>query len=259
MLASSSTRLFTVGQLDSIRVEIVLTDRMLAYVEEGQRTEVTTTRLTASAPLSRISPFTSRSTRDMGSLTTLYTDKAIAYLKEKRDPSKPFVLYVAHTMMHTIIDASSRFKGKSKGSLYGDVVEELELAPLATPTPRRGETLEPAAEVEACDAVQLFIARARQANPRFLLTEENAPDVAEIVRQLDGLPLAIELGASRLRLLTPQSLLERLEHRCFTDNTTPGAVNKQNPIFHFCKTLFIDKVEGIICFRDMNSNIVGAF
>lgn len=66
------------------------------------------------------------STRDMGSLTTLYTDKAITYLKEKRDSEKPFVLYVAHTMMHTIINASERFRGKSAGGLYGDVVEEFD-------------------------------------------------------------------------------------------------------------------------------------
>ncbi len=66
------------------------------------------------------------STRDMGSLTRLYTDKAVDFLKNKRDRNKPFVLYVAHTMMHTIIDASPKFKGKSKGSLYGDVVEEFD-------------------------------------------------------------------------------------------------------------------------------------
>ena len=66
------------------------------------------------------------STRDMGGLTTLYTNKAITYLKKKRDPKKPFVLYVAHTMMHTIIDASDRFRGKSAGGLYGDVVEEFD-------------------------------------------------------------------------------------------------------------------------------------
>jgi len=66
------------------------------------------------------------STRDMGSLTTLYTDKAMTWLKEKRDPKKPFVLYVAHTMMHTIIDASERFRGRSAGGLYGDVVEEFD-------------------------------------------------------------------------------------------------------------------------------------
>jgi len=65
-------------------------------------------------------------TRDMGSLIRLYTDKAIDYLKNKRDKDKPFVLYVAHTMMHTIIGASPRFRGKSKGGLYGDVVEEFD-------------------------------------------------------------------------------------------------------------------------------------
>lgn len=64
--------------------------------------------------------------RDMGELTTMYTEKAITYLTDKRDPEKPFVLYVAHTMMHTVIDASDRFRGKSAGGLYGDVVEEFD-------------------------------------------------------------------------------------------------------------------------------------
>ena len=65
-------------------------------------------------------------TRDMGSLTRLYTNKAIDFLENRRDKKKPFVLYIAHTMMHTIIDASERFRGKSAGGLYGDVVEEFD-------------------------------------------------------------------------------------------------------------------------------------
>ena len=65
-------------------------------------------------------------TDDMGSLIGMYTDKAIEYLEDKRDPEKPFVLYLAHTMMHTIIDASEEFRGQSKGGLYGDVVEEFD-------------------------------------------------------------------------------------------------------------------------------------
>lgn len=64
--------------------------------------------------------------RDMGGLVHLYTEKSIDFLKEKRDPGKPFVLYLAHTMMHTIIDASPAFRGKSEGGLYGDVVEEFD-------------------------------------------------------------------------------------------------------------------------------------
>lgn len=63
---------------------------------------------------------------DMGAITRLYTDKAIDYLENKRDKNKPFVLYLAHTMMHTDIDASPKFKGKSEGGLYGDVVEEFD-------------------------------------------------------------------------------------------------------------------------------------
>ncbi len=63
--------------------------------------------------------------RDMSTLLSLYTDKAIDFLKG-RDEERPFVLYLAHTMMHTVIDASERFKGKSEGGLYGDVVEEFD-------------------------------------------------------------------------------------------------------------------------------------
>ena len=59
------------------------------------------------------------SSNDMGGLTTLYTDKSIDFLKNKRDPKKPFALYLAHTMMHTIIDASDRFRGKSKATQNG--------------------------------------------------------------------------------------------------------------------------------------------
>jgi RND family efflux transporter MFP subunit len=60
MLVNSNTRLFTLGQLDSVRVEVILTDRMLNYIRKGQRTEIHldhATMGTISAPLSRISPF----------------------------------------------------------------------------------------------------------------------------------------------------------------------------------------------------------
>ncbi|MEO2033181.1 MAG: sulfatase [Planctomycetaceae bacterium] len=61
---------------------------------------------------------------DMASLTRIYTDKSIEFLKANQD--RPFFLYVAHTMVHSVIDASPEFKGKSKGGLYGDTVEELD-------------------------------------------------------------------------------------------------------------------------------------
>ncbi len=63
-------------------------------------------------------------TDDMASLTRLYTDKGIEFLRENKD--RPFFLYLAHTMVHSVIAASDEFKGKSKGGLYGDTVEELD-------------------------------------------------------------------------------------------------------------------------------------
>ena len=65
-------------------------------------------------------------TDNMGELTHIYTDKAIDFLKHKRDKNKPFALYLSHTMLHTDIDASPKFKGTSAGGLYGDVLEELD-------------------------------------------------------------------------------------------------------------------------------------
>ena len=62
------------------------------------------------------------------------------------------------------------------------------------------------------DAVQLFLARARDLNPHFALTRANAEAVVDICRRLDGLPLALELAASRLRLFPPKALLKGLEH-----------------------------------------------
>ncbi|GAB3200006.1 hypothetical protein GCM10027261_31070 [Geodermatophilus arenarius] len=60
-------------------------------------------------------------------------------------------------------------------------------------------------------AVELFVARARQADPSFALTAATAGPVAELVRRLDGLPLAVELAAARVRTLPPRLLLARLD------------------------------------------------
>ena len=63
------------------------------------------------------------------------------------------------------------------------------------------------------DAVQLFVARARAVDAEFVLTADEGQAVAEIVRQVDGLPLAIELAAARVRVLPPRTLSRRLDDR----------------------------------------------
>ena len=67
------------------------------------------------------------------------------------------------------------------------------------------------ATLGAVEAVRLFVERAVAASPRFALTGENAPAVAEICARLDGLPLAIELAATRTKVLTPDQILSRLK------------------------------------------------
>jgi predicted ATPase len=87
---------------------------------------------------------------------------------------------------------------------------EYPLLPLAVPDPRRLPELPALSQFEA---VALFIDRARAARPDFAVTNDNAPAVAEICARLDGLPLAIELAATRTRLLPPQAMLAQLERR----------------------------------------------
>jgi predicted ATPase/class 3 adenylate cyclase len=87
---------------------------------------------------------------------------------------------------------------------------EYQVAPLELPArERRGG----AAQLVASESVRLFVDRATSVRPDFTLTDANASAVAEIVERLDGLPLALELAASRLRVLDPTALAQRLEHR----------------------------------------------
>lgn len=86
----------------------------------------------------------------------------------------------------------------------------LRVAPLAVPDPSREPTL---LGLPRFDAVTLFAERAAAAVPGFELDEDNKGAVAQICARLDGLPLAIELAAARLRTMTPQQILERLDIR----------------------------------------------
>ncbi|MFL5653763.1 MAG: NB-ARC domain-containing protein, partial [Ktedonobacteraceae bacterium] len=85
---------------------------------------------------------------------------------------------------------------------------EFQVPPLALPNCEQMLACETLAEYAA---VALFLQRARAINPGFQLTDTNAAAIASIFLRLDGLPLAIELAAARIKLLSPQELLVRLE------------------------------------------------
>ena len=108
-----------------------------------------------------------------------------------------------------LLGASSALKviASSRAPLRISGEQEFPVPPLEVPDPQHLPTLDVLAQ---SDAVRLFVERAGAVRPDFRVTPENAAAVAEICNQLDGLPLAIELAAARVKVLTPQAMLPKL-------------------------------------------------
>jgi predicted ATPase/class 3 adenylate cyclase/tetratricopeptide (TPR) repeat protein len=98
----------------------------------------------------------------------------------------------------------------SRAALQIYIEHRFPVPPLALPDSKNLPSLETLSQFEA---VRLFIERARSVKPDFMVTNESAPAVAEICHRLDGLPLAIELAAARISILSPQAMLVRLQSR----------------------------------------------
>ncbi len=96
---------------------------------------------------------------------------------------------------------------------------EYRVAPLAVPE----KSASSVDELTEFPAIDLFLVRARNARPNFVLTPKNAPPIAAICQKLDGLPLAIELAAARIKVLSPPEILKRLENSL--DLLTGGATD----------------------------------
>ena len=117
-------------------------------------------------------------------------------------------------VVHELLSACPEVKAivTSRVALRVTGEHQFPVAPLSVPKQSNDHT----EDVEAllrCAAVQLFVERARAADPHFELTTANARSVAELCVRLDGLPLAIELAAARIVLLSPESMLNRLRAR----------------------------------------------
>jgi serine/threonine protein kinase len=150
--------------------------------------------------------------KEMGGTTLTETLKN--YLRERRmlivlDNFEQVV--EAASFVAELLSQSTRLKAlvTSRVSLHLSAEREYTVQPLALPEIEQSPTL---SELTSYAAITLFVERAQAAKQSFALTEENALAIVEVCRRLDGLPLAIELAAARVKLLQPQAMLSRLEH-----------------------------------------------
>src|SRR5437899_1132031 len=116
-------------------------------------------------------------------------------------PAAPVVGQLLGSSPSLQVIASSRAPLRIAGE------QEFPVPPLDVPDPERLPALEVLAQ---SDAVRLFVERAMAVRPDFRVTADNAAPIAEIVYRLAGLPLAIELAAARVKVLTPQAMLPKL-------------------------------------------------
>jgi predicted ATPase/DNA-binding XRE family transcriptional regulator len=121
-------------------------------------------------------------------------------------PAAPLIAQLLAAGSGLTVLATSRARLRLRGE------REFPVGPLALPSASRASDT-PMAGLAGVAAVRLFVERAADARPDFVLDERNAATVAEICRRLDGLPLALELAAARVKALPPAALLTRLEQR----------------------------------------------
>ena len=163
---------------------------------------------------------------DVGSDPPL--DRVIAYLRDKR------ALLVLDNF-EQVVDAATvvgRLLRETAGikaivtsrvilRVYGE--QEFPVPPLGLPPTDSSAAL---ADVARSEAVRLFVERAMASVPSFRLDEANAAAVADIVTRLDGLPLAIELAAARIRLLPVEALRSRLDQRLRCSPAVPATCRR---------------------------------
>ena len=131
----------------------------------------------------------------------------------------PFVAELLASSPRLTVVATSRAPLKVRGEW------ELPVPPMGIPDPNHD-----LAAVAETDGVRLFVSRSEAVRPGFVIDEENVAAVAGIVRTLDGLPLAIELAASRMRILTPNAILERLGNQLLTSQSADLPERQQTMI-----------------------------
>ncbi len=140
---------------------------------------------------------------------------------EDRTPQR-LVAHLAHRRVMLILDNLEQLEGADRvvANILEGAPRVVIIATSRRPLHVTGEHEHPVPPLElpksaekasASGAVQLFVQHAHMVRPAFAVTSDNAADVVEVCRRLDGLPLAIELAAARTKMLTPTALLARLD------------------------------------------------
>ena len=162
--------------------------------------------------------------------------------------AEPLGKAVAHLLsacadLHILVTSQQRLNCAGE-SLYG-------LPPLQVPPPGEWTTDDQIASLSSIPAVRLLLLRSQACASGFTLTQANAATVAEICRRVAGLPLALELAAARLRLLSPEQLLIRMEGRLLSlseDNPNrPARHQTLGALIEWSFALLSDREQSLLC------------
>ena len=129
------------------------------------------------------------------------------------------------TILHACPDITLLATSRQPLGIAGEAVFRVPSLPVPPVDP-----LPTVEEVRRHESVALFVERALRHGPAFELNDSNARDVAEISRRLDGIPLAIELAASRVNVITPAQILERLDDRFRILTSATGALARHQTL-----------------------------
>jgi len=167
---------------------------------------VTDVELIASALVQVLGLSVSGNRRPVDVATDYLRDRQTLVVFDNYEQLLPEGATTVSEMLHACPGLKVVVSSRAVLRVYGE--QEMPLEPLRLPDRHAMPSL---AAMSQYEAVKLFIERAVAVRPDFQVTNENAASVAGICERVDGLPLAIELAAARVKLFTPQALLARLE------------------------------------------------
>jgi predicted ATPase len=213
LLSSATGRLVTLtgpGGVGKTRVAIAAAEAVLPHFPGG----VVFVDLT---PLTDPARLTVEIARALSGGEECATDPFVAIAEQSRQRTLLILdtfehLGSAALIIETLVTACPRLTvlATSRERLHLRREQIVEVRSLPVPSLTRSSwTVD---ELEEISSVRCFVDRAQAVESSFALSEENASAVAQLTRRLDGLPLALELAASRTRFLDPVSILERLDH-----------------------------------------------